>query len=63
MRIPDRLVLNANGLTIIDYKTGKPDAKHRQQLNEYASLLQEAGLSVHAKFLFYTTTKQKEEVL
>ncbi len=52
--IPDRLVFNQNEVTIMDYKTGAEQAKHQQQLNRYASLLQEMGYQVAVKILIYT---------
>ncbi len=38
---PDRLVFNDNKVTIIDFKTGKPEKKHREQVNRYLKQLEE----------------------
>jgi len=51
--IPDRLVLQGDRVTIIDYKTGKASATHQQQLNHYATVLTDMGYSVESKILVY----------
>lgn len=62
IRIPDRVVLQNGAAVIIDYKTGKPLQEHQAQLKEYARYLEEAGIQVVEKFLFYTS-QQKSEVV
>jgi ATP-dependent exoDNAse (exonuclease V) beta subunit len=61
-RIPDRVVLQNGEATIIDYKTGKESPKHREQLADYGRLLQESGVKVKQKLLFYTATQKAEVV-
>ena len=52
--IPDRLVLNASGkAVIIDYKTGQYLEKHQQQLQTYASVVNQLGYIVEKKILVY----------
>ncbi|MFD1292990.1 UvrD-helicase domain-containing protein [Lutibacter holmesii] len=51
--IPDRLVLNNEEVTIIDYKTGKPEKKHVHQVNEYASVLESLDYKIANKLLVY----------
>ncbi|OGS69782.1 MAG: DNA helicase UvrD [Flavobacteria bacterium RIFCSPLOWO2_12_FULL_35_11] len=53
--IPDRLIFNNNKVTVIDYKTGKPDEKHRHQINTYALALENLNYSVEKKLLVYIT--------
>lgn len=53
--IPDRLVFNDKNVTIIDYKTGKPEEKHRHQINTYALALENLNYSVGKKLLVYIT--------
>jgi len=53
--IPDRLIFNENNVTIIDYKTGKYDEKHKQQINSYATALENLNFSVEKKLLVYIT--------
>lgn len=53
--IPDRLIFNDKNVTIIDYKTGKPDVKHRHQINSYAMALENLNFSVEKKLLVYIT--------
>jgi len=52
--IPDRLVLNSeNNITIIDYKTGVENRKHKHQLNTYSEVLTNIGYKVDKKILVY----------
>lgn len=55
-KIPDRLVIQHGEVTIVDYKTGSPLPKHHLQLQEYANCLEETGLKVKEKILYYSTT-------
>jgi ATP-dependent exoDNAse (exonuclease V) beta subunit len=51
--IPDRLILNNNNITIIDYKTGKPANKYHHQINNYANILSDLGYVINKKLLVY----------
>lgn len=51
---PDRLVINENRCTIIDYKTGGEKPKHIRQMNEYASHLEKMGYQIEKKLIVYT---------
>jgi len=53
--IPDRLIFNDKNVTIIDYKTGKPEEKHRHQINTYAMALENLNYSIEKKLLVYIT--------
>ncbi len=57
-KIPDRVVISEAGASLIDYKTGNVLDKHQEQLMEYAKWLEEAGVSVKEKILFYTKTNE-----
>ena len=57
---PDRVVFHDSGLiSIIDYKTGEQSNKHKIQLREYASSMEELGLKVKNLFLVYTLSTHK----
>ena len=57
---PDRVVFHNPGLiSIIDYKTGEQINKHKIQLKEYASSMEELGLKVKNLFLVYTLSTHK----
>ena len=56
----DRLMLNGNNCILVDYKTGKQQEEHLEQINRYGDLLQEAGFTVLEKWLVYI---DEEEVL
>ena len=55
--IPDRLVFNKNKVIIIDYKTGKPEKKHHQQINTYADVLTQMNYKIAKKILIYIDSK------
>ncbi len=51
---PDRIVVDSNNqATIIDYKTGLQDSKHREQLFDYQYILEEMNFNVVRKVLIY----------
>nr|WP_321246169.1 UvrD-helicase domain-containing protein [uncultured Psychroserpens sp.] len=51
---PDRVVINANNqATIIDYKTGLQDSKHKEQLFDYQYILEDMNFKVIKKILIY----------
>lgn len=54
---PDRLNFSGNNVSIIDYKTGKFDPAHKQQLYKYADALLDMGYSIDKKILIYTNKK------
>jgi ATP-dependent exoDNAse (exonuclease V) beta subunit len=51
--IPDRLILNNNKVTIIDYKTGISNKKHHHQISNYAKALENLNYSIEKKLLVY----------
>jgi ATP-dependent exoDNAse (exonuclease V) beta subunit len=50
---PDRVTIKNKSAYLLDYKTGKHQAKYTQQLNEYEFALQEMGFQVQKKVLIY----------
>lgn len=50
---PDRLVFHSSQVTIIDYKTGVFDPKHKTQVETYAAILEEMNYVVSNKILVY----------
>ena len=50
---PDRIILNGNSCTIIDYKTGGELPKHIAQVDYYAENLEKSGYEIENKFLVY----------
>ena len=57
---PDRVIFHNPGqISIIDYKTGEEINKHKKQLREYASSMEELGLKVKNLFLVYTLSTHK----
>jgi ATP-dependent exoDNAse (exonuclease V) beta subunit len=61
--IPDKLVfLERNKVALIDYKTGKKNNAHKQQLNVYEEALKNMGIITHEKVLIYTDEKIEVEI-
>jgi len=56
---PDRIAIKNNNVTIIDYKTGAEDVKHKVQLDLYASALEQMDFNVEKKLLIYTNEDLK----
>mgnify|MGYP002639252660 CR=1 FL=1 len=64
IQIPDRIVLEKNLVTIIDYKTGEPNKKYHLQLNNYAKSLAEIGFNISKMYLVFVNNEiTVEEVL
>lgn len=61
-RKPDRVIIYQNQAVIIDYKTGKSDAKHHRQLNIYAQWLEAMGYTIGGKYLLYISETDAEVV-
>lgn len=55
--IPDRLIIKNKKVIIIDYKTGSPDKKHKQQLLKYANVLGFMGFEIKKNILVYTNNE------
>ena len=53
MLIPDRIVIENNRASIIDYKTGVYDVKHEQQVSKYADALLEMNYEIDKMLLVY----------
>jgi hypothetical protein len=50
---PDRLVIQGNKVTIIDYKTGKSNPAYREQIYSYTDALEDMGYAIDNKILVY----------
>ena len=61
-KVPDRVLIDGNSAVVIDYKTGAALPEHRQQVSEYAMLLNAAGFDVQKKIILYTNTMEAQEV-
>ncbi|MEI6817762.1 MAG: UvrD-helicase domain-containing protein [Bacteroidota bacterium] len=55
---PDRVLLKDKNAIIIDYKTGKHEPFHAQQVETYATVLKQIGYENIEKYLFYINDKQ-----
>lgn len=59
---PDRVLTRNEQAVIIDFKTGKANAAHQKQLQEYGDKLAEMGYQKIEKYLVYLNELQVEEV-
>jgi ATP-dependent exoDNAse (exonuclease V) beta subunit len=50
---PDRVLLQNGHVTLIDYKTGKPRDRHRDQVMKYAGLLKDMNFKIDGAYLLY----------
>lgn len=51
---PDRLNFHQDGsLTILDYKTGRPQEEHVSQITGYSKVLEEMGYAIKQKLIVY----------
>ncbi len=58
---PDRIVIDGNRATLIDYKTGKENTAYSKQLNSYASALETMGYEIENKIITYINNDIKIE--
>ncbi|MDR2971099.1 MAG: PD-(D/E)XK nuclease family protein [Bacteroidales bacterium] len=50
---PDRVVLFEDCAVVIDYKTGEPNASHKEQIDRYCEAIREMGYeNVEGKVLY-----------
>ncbi len=54
---PDRMVFREKEVWLLDYKTGKQNAKDKEQLHSYGEALEAMGFQVTQKVLAYTQKK------
>ncbi len=50
---PDRVVIQGNRATLIDYKTGRPHPEYKTQLYSYSDALEDMGYEVHERIIVY----------
>ncbi len=61
--IPDRVIMNEDGVHIIDYKTGEnKDPKYARQVEKYKELYEEMGYKNVKASLLYTQLKELERI-
>ncbi|MFV0345289.1 MAG: UvrD-helicase domain-containing protein [Bacteroidales bacterium] len=54
IRRPDRIVIKDNKCTVIDFKFGKPESKHKKQIDYYEQLLSEAlGIPAEGLIMYF----------
>lgn len=56
--IPDRVIVEHNVVTIVDFKTGKASNAHKRQVQDYGRLFIEMGYGRIELFLVYTSNQE-----
>ena len=59
---PDRVVKIASGAAVIDYKTGKENPMHQQQMETYAAALQAMGMTDVERYLVYLPSDEHADL-
>jgi ATP-dependent exoDNAse (exonuclease V) beta subunit len=59
---PDRVMIIDDQVTLIDFKTGKQNRQHMQQMIKYKNAVQAMGYQDVGAFLFYLESKEIREV-
>ena len=60
---PDRVIINGNQITVIDFKFGRPDTEHHTQVNTYKELMQTMYPDKQVEgYLWYIYSGKTEEV-
>ncbi len=60
---PDRVVIDNNHVTILDYKTGEHHSKYKQQLDTYAHSFSTMGYTVDHKIIVYINSEIQIEYI
>jgi len=59
---PDRVMTDGKETIVVDFKFGKPDAEHHEQVRAYMNLLKDMGMPDVKGFLWYVTRNEVSEV-
>ncbi len=60
---PDRVIINGNQITVIDFKFGRPDTEHHTQVNTYKELMRTMYPDKQVEgYLWYIYSGKTEEV-
>lgn len=61
-RRPDRVMTDGRRMVVVDFKFGKPQLEHREQVSEYMALLRQMGHQEVEGYLWYVYTNKIETV-
>ncbi len=50
---PDRVVFKNNNVTVLDYKTGEKEEKHKKQIRQYGQIIAKTGYNIEKLILVY----------
>lgn len=62
-RRPDRVMMNGSEVIVVDFKFGKPNKKHSQQVKGYIELLAQMNYSHITGYLWYVDEERIEKVV
>ena len=63
IRRPDRVMVSADRAVVVDYKFGKPEEEHRQQIRDYCRLLGGMGYARTEGYLWYVLRGEIQQVV
>ena len=63
IRRPDRVMVSADRAVVVDYKFGKPEEEHRQQIRDYCRLLGGRGYARTEGYLWYVLRGEIQQVV
>lgn len=64
LRRPDRVIVDADGVEVVDFKTGHPEQAHADQVREYCDILGKMGYrNVRGYLLYMTDSVEVQPVL
>ena len=61
-RRPDRVMTDGHETQVVDFKFGRPQPEHKEQVKEYVNLLKEMGMPQVKGWLWYVYSNKIEEV-
>jgi len=59
---PDRVIIRQKEAVVIDYKTGRYDLEHEDQIKRYGEILAEMGYAPVSRYLLYLQTNEVKEI-
>ena len=62
-RRPDRVMTDGQETQVVDFKFGRPQPEHQEQVKEYINLLKEMGMPQVRGWLWYVYSNKIEEVV
>jgi hypothetical protein len=59
---PDRVITNGDTVTLVEFKTGKENKIHKEQIKKYSEILKNAGYNNIESYILYLDSKNVVKV-